>query len=445
MRRPNALKFPLTLEGVACTGLAPGGAGVAHVELAGERRALFVAGAAPGDRLTARVDADGRPLRGSLEALEEPGPLRRATPCAVAARCGGCDWMHLTPTARPELYADLLHEAWPREVPMPEPTFHEAEVRLRTRTHARLAVEAHGGPAMVAFHGLRSAKLVPAEHCLALAPALEAARLRFGEILRGSRGSGQLVLSLGRVAHGEARRAVAHLRFRGELRRDAFTRLEREVGANGSLQGAAVVEEGSLRPALVGDVAAEILGFDDAPLAMPLGGFQQASERGNQELARHVASVARAFAEKHREAPKFPVVELYAGAGNLSVALAPHARGLVTVESADDATALARVNLRARGQDAKIVTGDAAAFVWEKGTRLLVLDPPREGAPSVAKRLAEVPVPYVVYVACDPVALARDAATLHRAGYVAARLDQFELFPETSHAETVAVFTRGRA
>jgi len=64
--------------------------------------------------------------------------------------------------------------------------------------------------------------------------------------------------------------------------------------------------------------------------------------------------------------------------------------------------------------------------------------------PAVAKRLAEVPVPYVVYVACDPVALARDAATLHRSGYTLDRVDQFELFPETSHAEAVAVFTRGR-
>jgi 23S rRNA (uracil1939-C5)-methyltransferase len=328
---------------------------------------------------------------------------------------------------------------------MPEPSFHEAEVRLRARTHARLAVEAHGGPAMVAFHGLRSAKLVPAEHCLALAPALEAARLRFGELLRGSRGSGQLVLSLGRVAHGEARRAVAHLRFRGELRRDAYTRLEQEVAPSGVLQGAAVFEEGALRPALVGDTTTELLGFDDAPLAMPLGGFQQASERGNQTLARHVGALARAFAEKHREAPKFPVVELYAGSGNLSVALAPHARALVTVESAADATALAQGNLQRRGLKAKLVTGDAGAFAWDKGTRLLVLDPPREGAPTVAKRLGEVPVPYVIYVACDPVALARDAATLHRAGYAATRLDQFELFPETSHAETVAVFTRGRA
>ncbi len=439
------MKYPQTLRGVTCSGLVPGGAGVAHVELAGERRAIFIDRAAPDDRLTVHVETNGRPLRGTIEAIEEPSPARRLTPCSLADRCGGCDWMHLLPPARPSLYGELLSDAWPRDVPMPEPRFHEATQRLRSRTHARLAVEAHGASAMVAFHGTRSHKLVAAEHCLALAPPLESARLALGDVLRGSRGQGQLVLSLGRVAHEEGRRAVAHLRFRGSLAREVFTRLEAAVGPRGFLQGIAVLEEGVDRPFLVGDPVAEIVGVDGAPLLMPLGGFQQASETGNRALAAHVASIAAALAARHREAPKFPVVELYAGAGNLSVALAPHARGLVTVESAADATALAQKNLQARGLKAKIVTADAGAFAWEKGTRLLVLDPPREGAPSVAKRLVEHPVPYVVYVACDPVSLGREAATLHGAGYTCESLDQFELFPETSHAETVAVFVRGRA
>lgn len=328
---------------------------------------------------------------------------------------------------------------------MPEPRFHEATQRLRARTHARLTVEAHGAAAMVAFRGTRSHKLVPAEHCLALAPAIERARLALGDVLRGSRGQGQLVLSLGHVTDGDARRAVAHLRFRGTLAREVFTRLEIAVGPQGFLQGIALLEEGVDRPFVVGDPVSEIIGVDGEPLLMPLGGFQQASETGNRELAAHVGAVAASFAARHREAPKFPVVELYAGAGNLSVALAPHARALVTVESSGEAAALAQRNLRARTLRAKVITADAGDFVWETGTRLLVLDPPREGAPSVAKRLAATPVPYVVDVACDPVALGRDAATLHGAGYVCESLDQFELFPETSHAETVAVFVRSRA
>lgn len=439
------MKFPQTLSGVTCTALVPGGTGLAHVELGGERRALFIDRASPEDRLTVHVEAEGRPLRGTIVALEEPGPARRLTPCSLADRCGGCDWMHLLPPTRPALYRQLLEDAWPRDVPLPEPTFHEASQRLRARTHARLAVEAHGGAAMVAFHGSRSHKLVAAEHCLALAPALEAARTALGETLRGARGHGQLALALGRVAEGDARRAVAHLRFRGTLPREVFGRLEAAVGPSGFLQGAAILEEGVERPFVVGDATAELVGFDGEALLMPLGGFQQASESGNRALAAHVGAIAAAFATRHKEAPKFPVVELYAGAGNLSVALAPHARTLVTVESAAEATALAQRNLQARDLRAKIVTADAGAFAWEKGTRLLVLDPPREGAPSVAKRLVEAPVPYVVYVACDPVALARDAATLHGAGYRCEQLDQFELFPETSHAEAVAVFVRSRS
>jgi 23S rRNA (uracil1939-C5)-methyltransferase len=443
MRKPQALKFPVSLADVTCADLVPGGAGIAHVEFAGERRAVFVQGAAPGDRLQVTIESDGRPLRATIDTILDDGPARRATPCAIAARCGGCDWMHLTPTARPALYAQLLEDAWPDTLDLPAITFHGAESRLRTRTHARLAVDVRSGVAVVGFHAPRSHKLVVATDCLALAPALEVARQQFGDLLKGSRGEGQLQLSLGR-AQSSPRRAVAHLTFRGSLHHDVFGRMEAAVGAHGFLQGIVVVEEGSLKPAIVGDATTELLGFDDKPIAMPVAGFQQASESGNRMLAAHVASLARALAEKHREAPRFPIVELYAGAGNLSVGLAPHARALTTVESSPDATALAQGNLQARSLKAKVVTADAATFVWEKGTRLLVLDPPREGAMSVARSLVANPVPYVIYVACDPVALARDAATLGAAGYRATHVDQFELFPETSHVEAVALFERAR-
>jgi 23S rRNA (uracil1939-C5)-methyltransferase len=445
MRRSNSLKFPALFNDVTCTALAPGGSGVAHVNVGGERRALFIFGAAPGDRLRIRVENDGRPLRGTIESIEAPGHDRRASPCNLAGRCGGCDWMHLAPTSRPTHYVDVLRSAWREGMPFPNVVFQEATSRLAMRTHARLGIVSRGGSATVAFHGMRSRDLVPAKHCLALAPALEGARIAIERMLHGSRGSGELVLSLGRVGRADERQAVAHLRFSGTLAREAFTHFEQSVGAGGILQGIAIVEEGASRPAVIGDVTAELRAFDDLPLAVPVAGFQQASEAGNRALVQHISEVIAALASHHREAPRFPVVELYAGAGNLSVAIAPHARTLITVENAAEATALARHNLSSRHLNAKILTADASMFEWERGTRVIVLDPPRDGAASVMVRIAQSPVEYVIYVACDPVSFARDAATLHSAGYQLERLDQFELFPETSHAELVALFRRGRS
>ncbi len=75
----------------------------------------------------------------------------------------------------------------------------------------------------------------------------------------------------------------------------------------------------------------------------------------------------------------------------------------------------------------------------------VVLDPPRAGAGrALLQTLAEAEVPTIVYVACDPVALGRDVATLAEAGYRLAHVRAFDAFPMTHHLETVASFTRER-
>lgn len=74
----------------------------------------------------------------------------------------------------------------------------------------------------------------------------------------------------------------------------------------------------------------------------------------------------------------------------------------------------------------------------------IVLDPPRSGAGSlVTKSLATIEAQNLIYVACDPVALARDTHTLTESGYTLTKLRAFDLFPHTHHFESVAVFQRG--
>jgi 23S rRNA (uracil1939-C5)-methyltransferase len=157
----------------------------------------------------------------------------------------------------------------------------------------------------------------------------------------------------------------------------------------------------------------------------------------NGALARHVASLVRPWQVDR-------AVELYAGAGNLSVMLAPAVKDLVAVESAREAVDAARINLTARGlANARVVEADAGVHAWGATTRLLVLDPPRTGARAVAERLAASRVPHVVYVACDAQTLGRDLALLASA-YVPRSVATFEMFPQTSHVETVVALDRAR-
>jgi 23S rRNA (uracil1939-C5)-methyltransferase len=114
------------------------------------------------------------------------------------------------------------------------------------------------------------------------------------------------------------------------------------------------------------------------------------------------------------------------------------------VEITADATAAARENLSARGLRGKVSTGDADAAPVPADTSVVVLDPPRAGAPGASRAIAASSARSVVYVACDPTTLARDLGTLVSGRLAVTHVETFELFPQTSHVETVVRLARVR-
>lgn len=169
-------------------------------------------------------------------------------------------------------------------------------------------------------------------------------------------------------------------------------------------------------------------------------GFWQVHRRAPRTLAEAVLAAAQ-VAEGDQ------VLDAYSGAGLLSVPLARAVgeRGrVVAVEADEQAGRDARRNAHGYPQ-LELRTAPVATALADLGTTLdvAVLDPPRAGAGTgVTDRLADLGVPRVVYVACDPAALARDAKALAERGYRLAGLRGFDLFPHTHHVEAVATFTR---
>ncbi|PPG72254.1 23S rRNA methyltransferase [Rathayibacter rathayi] len=151
--------------------------------------------------------------------------------------------------------------------------------------------------------------------------------------------------------------------------------------------------------------------------------------------------------------------DLYGGVGLLAAALADRLGAgvrVTSVESDSRATEHALENL-ADQVGARAVTARVDRYLrdvlaqadarersrWRAAT--VVLDPPRSGAGrAVTEALAELRPAQLVYVACDPVALARDVGALTAEGYELAALDGFDLFPHTSHVEAVARLVRRR-
>lgn len=138
------------------------------------------------------------------------------------------------------------------------------------------------------------------------------------------------------------------------------------------------------------------------------------------------------------------VLDLYAGSGLFTLPLAATGREVTSVESAPDAAKGARRNLHAY-PNATVVHGDVRQYLRLHRTPCdaALLDPPRSGAGrSTLEALAAVSPQRVVYVACDPVALARDVAHLRDLGYDLTHASAHDLFPMTHHVEAIATFDR---
>jgi tRNA/tmRNA/rRNA uracil-C5-methylase (TrmA/RlmC/RlmD family) len=183
---------------------------------------------------------------------------------------------------------------------------------------------------------------------------------------------------------------------------------------------------------------------------------------GEREWVYRVA--AAGFWQVHREAPAAltaavldavgdvaggTVLDLYSGAGLFTLPLADAVgeRGtVVAVEGDARAVKDARRNAHDRPQ-VQLHAGDVAAVLGSgtvgRGPAAVVLDPPRVGAGrDVVRAVAGLAPDRVVYVACDPAALARDVAYLAEEGYGLTAVTGYDLFPMTHHVEAVAVLER---
>jgi tRNA/tmRNA/rRNA uracil-C5-methylase (TrmA/RlmC/RlmD family) len=382
-----------------------------------EGRVVFVRHALPGERAVVRVTEDRHPGFCRADAVEilaaSPDRVDRPCPYSGPGRCGGCDWQHVAPHAQRRLKAAVVREQLARLAGLEDVDLTVEELPggpLRWRSRARFAVD-RSGAAGLRRH--RSHDVVVLDDCpITVEPG---ARAVLGQRWPGAGAVDVSVDSAGAVTttrldrrgHPTSSRVV---RPGGDLPEEPATRAERRAG------GRDWEVEGT--------------------------GFWQVHPAAADAL---VAAVA-GFAEVR---PGETVLDLYAGVGLFGGALAPSAGPggrVVCVESDEAACAAADANLADLPQ-AEVWQGDIDAdglgdLMAELGGApdVVVLDPPRAGAgPAVSRLLAATGARVVVYVACDPAALARDVAAFGGAGYRLAAVRAFDAFPMTAHVECVAL------
>ncbi|MGH0036268.1 MAG: class I SAM-dependent RNA methyltransferase [Myxococcota bacterium] len=381
--------------------LAAGGDGVGRLP---DGRALFVEGAAPGDRVRVRVsELRARYARGRVVRLLEPGPDRVEPACPSFGVCGGCSWQHIDYAAQVRAKTGILRDAVERigHLACPDPIpFHASPEAYGYRLRARLLVSGRE----VGYRRRRSHAVCAVRECPVLEPALAE---RLGDMADDA--------ASGRLGHGE---------------------WELFAGAQGPRVRR--VRRGAGEPAEI-----EVLG---AKLRISPGVFAQANRGLLDPLAE---AVRRAVVAGRPAAPDGLLLELFAGAGFFTLGCAPHFLATVAVESDAAAVRDLRFNLARAGLGPVEVRAEACEAVladWASQGRspdVVLLDPPRAGlGREGVEALARIAPGRVVYLSCDPATLARDLARLCDDGYTLRGLEGFDLFPQTPHVEALAVIER---
>ncbi|WP_376088923.1 class I SAM-dependent RNA methyltransferase [Roseomonas sp. CCTCC AB2023176] len=381
----------------------------------------------PGERR-----GDGRSA--TLEAVEVPSPDRVVPPCPHFGTCGACVVQHWADPAFAAWKAARVVEALGR-AGFPDVAVPPAVVSApNTRRRADLAMRRTGGGIVVGFHARGSREPFDLHACFVLDPRLLALVAPLRDLARR--------LS----AFRRAGSAVVNLLDTGAdllLRTDGVpTAADRAVlaafgAANGIPRIAWAAEGGREAPEVAAQSGPVSIALSGVAVAPPAGAFLQATPEGEAAI---VAAVLDGL--PRRMPPRAPIVELHAGLGTLTFALARRGR-VVAHEGAAEAVAALRAAGAARVTATRRDLARQPLLPPEiAGSAAVVLDPPYAGAAEQVPVLARAAT-RVVYVSCNPTALARDAAAFARApGWRVERAVAVDQFRWSSSVEAVVTFAR---
>ena len=430
------------------------GQGVAHVEGC----AVFVPNAVYGEKLRIRIEKAAKTwASGKIVEILERSPHRINRDCPVAKLCGGCSFRHIDYEEESRLKAERVRTCLNRiggesleSVPiLAAPTCDSY------RNKAQYPVAFGKNKAYAGFFRAGTHQVVENQRCLILPEEADRVKevvmahvnkfrvsvydetahkglLRHIYVRRGAV-SGQVLVCL--VVNG---RNFPHTpELIGSLETvPGFTSLVLSVNTkpgNTILGDECITLHG---PGYIEDTLCG-LNFRLSPRS-----FYQVNHHQAQRL--YEAAISQAEITKNDL-----VLDLYCGAGTITLCMAKAAGKVIGVEVVPQAVADARENAVRNGiENAEFFCGDAgeAALALEKqGTRpdVVVVDPPRKGLNADAiEALARFGARRIVYVSCDPATLARDVALLKQKGYALKNAMACDLFPRTAHIESVVCLTK---
>jgi len=358
-----------------------------------EGAVIFLRHGLPGEVVDVAITSIGSSFnRGDVVKVITASTDRVAAPCTYANRngCGGCDFQHVEISAQRKLKSQVITEQFSRIAKMEiNVEVEEVSSPLGWRTQTTIGSDKNGH---AGFYGSRTNTVIPIKNC---------------QVLHSSVGY----------------EAIAARSWEPGIRIEvsaASTKVPRLIAGD--------TVEGDL---------IQIYSVAQKEYQVSAGSFWQSNIRAPQVLVDAVRSFADVKSGDH-------LIDLYGGVGLFGLALLDliGADGRIDhVEGSKSAIADAHVNY-GEAKNVHFHTGDVEKILPRfSNADVVILDPPREGAKkAVIESLVACSPRAIVYVACDPAALARDTALLRDANYTLIQLRAFDLFPMTHHIECVALF-----
>lgn len=381
--------------------------------------------------------------------IHKSSAMRAQPKCAHFGVCGGCSMQHLDARAQVAVKQRILEDS----------LWHIGKVRAETilrpiygqawgyRERARLSVRhvIKKGKTLVGFHEKRSSFVADMQHCEILVPKIAALLPLLAELVSG--------LSI----------------------RDRLPQIEVAVGEHVDvlvlrvMDAPSIEDETALRTFADRhhiqfwlqtkgyDTIAPFHPLDAPPLSYSLPEFGITMPFAPSEFTQVNSALNRVMISRAMRLldpqPGERIADFFCGLGNFTLPIARSGAQVLGIEGSETLVARAKQNAELNGlaANAEFAAMNLFAITADDYNKLgrfdkLLIDPPRDGALELVKSLGGENFPFrIVYVSCNPGTLARDAAELVQRGYLLKSAGVMNMFPHTSHVESIAVFELGEA